>query len=122
MKVSGVGPKMAANIVFSLGFEKIKKFIAAGKADDLVEVKGLGAKTAKKIVLELKGAMTDLDSLEKFDSNSQMAVNFTETLANLGYKRGEIVAIITKLKKAKKWDEDNLMDSVKEGLKMLSKK
>jgi Holliday junction DNA helicase RuvA len=122
MKVSGVGPKMAATIIYTLGFEKVMKAVANGKAEELTEVKGLGAKTAKKIVLELKGGMTDLDSLDRVDTNSQMSVNFTETLSNLGYKRGEIVAVITKLKKAKKWDDQNLMATIKEGLRLLSKK
>jgi holliday junction DNA helicase RuvA len=124
MKVSGVGPKMAAGIIYAIGVEKVVEAIQTTNSGILTEVKGLGSKTAKKILLELKGSITDLQILEtKTESrNSQTVLDFTETLTNLGYKRGEIVSLITRLKKGGDWYEDDLVSMVKLGLKNLGKK
>jgi len=122
-KVSGVGPKVAANLIYSLGWEKILQSIQLNDVSNFTGVKGLGLKTAKKIVLELKGATTDLDILQRTEMGSnQTSIDFTDTLSNLGYKRGEIVLTITKLKKAGLWEQENLITLVKKGLEIIGKK
>lgn len=122
-KVSGVGPKVAANLIYSLGWEKILESIQLNDTTNFTGVKGLGLKTAKKIVLELKGSSTDLEILQRTEmGNNQTAIDFTDTLSNLGYKRGEIVSTISKLKKAGLWDDGNLVSLVKKGLEIIGKK
>lgn len=122
MKVSGVGPKSAANVVFSLGIAQIMQGIAQSDSKIFAQVKGLGAKTAKKIVLELKGSLADVDEINsRSETNSNFASEFVDTLGGLGYKRGEIVALISKLKKQKMWNEDDLVETVRSGLKLLSR-
>lgn len=122
-KVSGVGPKAAANIIYSIGWSKVVEAINTTDAAIFTTVKGLGSKTAKKIVLELKGSTTDLTSLQSSDPTvGQMAIDFTDTLANLGYKRGEIVSTISRLKKEGYWEEGDLMATVKRGLELLGRK
>lgn len=124
LKVSGVGPKMAATIVNSLSVDNIQKAIISTDSSILSQVKGLGPKTAKKIVLELKGSITDLHKLddETKSTGSQTAVEFTETLSNLGFKRGNIVSAISQMKKDGSWDESDLVSMVKKGLKIVGKK
>jgi len=122
MKVSGVGPKSAANIVFSLGVSTIMDALRMGDPKAFAEVKGLGGKTAKKIILELKGATTDLVDMEgRMDSSSSFTSEFVDTLSGLGYKRGEIVSAISKLKKDKKWLENDIVETVRAGLKVLGR-
>ncbi len=121
-KVSGVGPKMAANILYTIGYQKVIDAVQQADIEILSDIKGLGQKTAKKIILELKGATTDLENLQTSESSSQMSIDFTDTLSNLGYKRGEIVATISKLKKQGSWQEGNLVDTVKKGLEILNKR
>lgn len=124
-KVSGVGPKSAANIVFNFGMDELYKILGQGDHKALSTMKGLGVKTAKKIILEFKGEGADiaLASVEISDPQSkQMAVDFTDTLSNLGYKRGDIVNAISGLKKENLWDTGDLVSTVKSALKYLSKK
>jgi len=131
MKVDGIGPKMAAKMVYTLGYQSIYEAIYAGSAKDLQAVKGLGAKTAKKIILELKGSTTDLDSLDRgsiaggnssVSSSSQTALQFTDALGNMGYKRGEIVMAITAMKKHGVWDDaEDIARLVKVGLKYIGR-
>ncbi|NJK70932.1 hypothetical protein HC864_04870 [Candidatus Gracilibacteria bacterium] len=122
LKVGGVGPKMAALIIYQLGSKRLLETINAKDTDELKQVKGLGAKTAKKIILELSNNITvdemNILGIEK----SKTISDFTETLSGLGYNRGLIVSTITAMKRDKVWDETNLKEMVKIGLKYMSRK
>ncbi len=120
LKVSGVGPKMAAQIIYYLGGKKLLEAINQKDAAALKGVKGLGAKTTKKILLELSGDMSVEEMNTIGNGKSQTVTDFTETLAGLGYSRGLIVGAITNMKKDKVWDEGDLKEMVKIGLKYLS--
>ncbi|MCC8088159.1 MAG: Holliday junction branch migration protein RuvA [Rikenellaceae bacterium] len=52
--VSGVGGNTARTILSTFNTEELRIIIATGKAEVLKEVKGLGIKTAQKIIVELK--------------------------------------------------------------------
>ena len=53
--VSGVGPKGAIGILSSISVEELKMAIAAEDHKLIAGAKGIGGKTAQKIVVELKG-------------------------------------------------------------------
>jgi Holliday junction DNA helicase RuvA len=53
ISVSGVGPKMAGKILDSAGPAAIKTAITSADLDFLTSIKGLGKKTAQKIILDL---------------------------------------------------------------------
>jgi len=122
LKVNGVGPKMAANIIYSLGNGQVTDAIESGDHQILCSVKGLGVKTAKKIVLELKSNRESIENIAAGHVSGETVVNFTETLSSLGYKRSEVVGAISKMKKNGEWNENGeLVDLVKDGLKYLGK-
>ncbi len=81
MKVSGVGPKSALNVM-SLGAAKIRDAINKGDAGILGSVSGVGKKTAQKIVLELKGVLSDPDAVSA-DADA------VDALRRLGYSQRE---------------------------------
>ena len=56
--VSGVGPKMGISVLASLSGEEFARVIATADVKRLSAVKGLGKKTAEKIVLELHGKIS----------------------------------------------------------------
>jgi len=53
-KVSGIGPKIALNLLGSLSLPTLKNSIAHGDVGMLSKAQGLGKKTAERIVVELK--------------------------------------------------------------------
>jgi len=123
LKVDGVGPKIAAQIVYLLGYEGLLQAIQNNDVKALTQIKGLGQKTAKKIILELKTSQVELTELETNSKQGDQTITaFTETLTNLGYKRREIVEVISQLKAKNLWDANNLAEMVKQSLKFLSKK
>ncbi len=80
LSISGVGPKMALNIL-SLGSAKdIETNIEKADVAWLTHVPGIGRKTAQKIVLELKGKLVGADAGGEGEE-------VVAALVNLGYDR-----------------------------------
>ena len=53
-RVSGIGPAIAMAVLSGLPVAKFKSCVVAGNVAELSRIKGLGKKTAERIVLELK--------------------------------------------------------------------
>ena len=55
LAVSGIGPKVAMNLLSSLSPDDLRTALASGDVVRLSTVPGIGRKTAERMVLELKG-------------------------------------------------------------------
>lgn len=54
IKVPNIGPKTAFSLMLGLGGSGIRRALDANDPDPISNVKGIGSKTAKRIILELK--------------------------------------------------------------------
>lgn len=101
ISVSGVGPKMGMTVLSGLSLNDLAFAIASSDVKALSSVKGLGKKTAERIILELREAIS-IESLGapsgkakpnavKADSEKDNAVL---ALISLGYKRDEAVEAV----------------------------
>lgn len=54
LQVSGIGPKLALNILSRINVDELKRAIVTGDAEPLIGIPGVGKKTAQRIILELK--------------------------------------------------------------------
>ncbi len=63
ISVSGVGPKMGIAILASLSADEFARAIATADVKRLSAVKGMGKKTAEKIILELHGKISAAEVL-----------------------------------------------------------
>ena len=61
ISISGIGPKSALVVLSTLEPEELKQAILMGDAKTIQSVKGIGAKTAQRVVLELKDKVGKLD-------------------------------------------------------------
>ena len=59
--VTGVGPKMGITILSSMPLKDLAFIIASQDVKELSKVKGLGKKTAERIILELRENISSLD-------------------------------------------------------------
>lgn len=59
--VSGVGPKLGISVLTGLSADEFTQAVATADVKRLSAVKGLGKKTAEKIVLELHGKISAMD-------------------------------------------------------------
>jgi len=96
--VSGVGPKTALSILAGSTPQTVRDAVATGDTSTLAKLKGLGKKTAERIVLELRDKLPALDSLaggtpsERGSDHPPMSGNSQDALLALlalGYKSAE---------------------------------
>lgn len=109
ISVSGVGPKMGISILATLSVDDFAMAIATADVKRLAAVKGLGKKTAEKIVLELHGKISAVEVLgasgdtltpaaeaatpAKLSAQDEEAVS---ALMGLGFTRTESVQAVKK--------------------------
>lgn len=123
--VSGIGPRLAINILSGMGPHELLEAIAQGDAVRLRAIPGVGKKTAERIALELKDRATALaaenlvpvapvpDKIEQALKQDALSA-----LLNLGYTRN---AAETAVKKAQARAGDmGLEDLIREALRILS--
>ena len=94
ISVSGVGVASARVILSSLNAEEIRQAILAEDINRIKSVKGIGAKTAQRLILELKdkivkGEGADLGSIIKIGNNTEIE-EATRALVMLGFSRPSI--------------------------------
>ncbi|MBQ3848335.1 MAG: Holliday junction branch migration protein RuvA [Clostridia bacterium] len=107
ISVSGVGPKLALAVLSGISPGEFGTAVARGDHKALSKVKGVGSKTAQRIVLELKDKvckeikLADSDVFE--DENGNMAIapdnDAVEALMVLGYTPREAAAAVKKVYK-----------------------
>ena len=101
--ISGIGPRSAMNILSGSNPKEFKKNIIAGDVKSLTVIPGIGSKTAKRIIVELKEKYVDQDddNLDfMFVAEDGMAGDAIIALMSLGYKRRQVNQAIRQLEKA----------------------
>ncbi len=104
ISVSGVGPKMGITVLSSMTIADLAVKIATSDVKGLSSVKGLGKKTAERIILELREKVLEVDKdtgevmletpvkLDKEDDDAVFA------LLSLGFTKAECVSAVKKAK------------------------
>ncbi len=96
ISVSGIGPKTGISILSDFTPDQIALFISSGDAKSLSKANGIGAKTAQRIVLELKDKVShDVAAISSQDlgfvgikpqGNAEEAI---EALMSIGFTEAE---------------------------------
>lgn len=123
ISVSGVGGNTARMIQSTYSPSELRNIIATGNATLLKNVKGLGLKTAQKIIVDLSGKMLDLPShnaAENALAVAQRSEAFDEALAALimlGFTKVASEKVLQKLFKAE--PSLGVEDAIRSALKQL---
>lgn len=118
--VSTIGPKTALGILSSLSVDEIKNAILNNDINKLTVAKGIGKKSASRIILELVDKVKKMNfvPIEKSEDVSVVNEDFDvvkEALLNLGYQKNDIDRVLLELKD----NELSLEELIKESLKRL---
>ena len=126
LKVNGVGPKMALGILSTLSVEMLVHTVEHNDVKTLVKVPGVGAKTAERLMIELRdrfktfttGAVAGGSSSTQIQFTGNSAVAEAEAaLQSLGYKPAEA----QKLVNAAKGEFTEAGDIIRAALKSMNK-
>ena len=119
ISVSGVGPKVATNILSNISPAEFATAITSG---DLAKRKiaGIGPKMASRLTTELKDKVKSFQPSSEIRSKSGIVEDVISALMNLGYKRPEIDERISELEEITS-NESNLEVALRESLKVMKK-
>lgn len=89
--VSGIGPKLALNILSGIPADDLARALKDGDQVRLVAIPGVGKKLAERMIVELKDKFASLAPFTldapKSAAASQLLLDAVSALVNLGYKK-----------------------------------
>ena len=100
--ISGIGPRSAMNILSGTNPMEFKSRIIDGDVKSLTVIPGIGAKTAKRIIVELKEKF-ETDVIDKNDlglvdnGDNKIIKDAANALQSLGYKSNQVNKILKDL-------------------------
>jgi len=104
ISVSGIGPKLAMNILSGISAEELVRAVSHGNLERLVAIPGVGKKTAERMVLELKDKVVKLSTYEAvYRDDGDIRVydsiidDVLSALVNLGYKSQRAREVMDKI-------------------------
>jgi Holliday junction DNA helicase RuvA len=124
ISVSGIGPKMARDILSNIQPAPLAQALVQGDVQILSTIPGIGKKTAERLVLELKdkAGKLDLSSLPAFEARKiptdDVMDDVLSALLNLGYKEPQVRKALAGLDAAGGATVEELL---KQALKILMK-
>lgn len=88
-RVSGIGPAIAMAVLSGLEVKMFKQAVVNGDAAGLSAVKGIGKKTAERIILELKDKVGVVQTWEETGDRTDAARDAEMGLIALGFKQAD---------------------------------
>ena len=124
ISVSGIGPKTGINLLSSVSANEFKRRLVAGEVELLSALPGIGPKTARRIIVELKDKLINYSDASMPIENSEDNQIFRDAynaLQSLGFNSNEISKCLSML--TNKTDSNfNTQDLIREALKALKSK
>ncbi|MEJ2519809.1 MAG: Holliday junction branch migration protein RuvA [Desulfuromonadales bacterium] len=122
--ISGIGPRLAVNILSHIPVADLKQAIAAGDVKRLSALPGIGKKTAERLVLELKdkirpeegSAHEAVSPLAVSQASGELVNDVLSALVNLGYKENQARKVLEAMELA---PEATMEETLKGALKVL---
>lgn len=125
--VNGIGPKGALAILSVMTTDNLRFAVIGGDSKAIAKAPGIGAKTAQRIILELKDKLNLEDVFEEKTAISQSSIPQSETktvkneavaaLVALGYSSSEALSVVSKIEIT---ETDSVEDVLKAALKQMA--
>ena len=120
LTVNKVGPKIALGILSTCPGDMLKMSIVSGDSKTIASSPGVGAKTAERIVLELKDKI-EIDGVEDFvpengSADSSLSNDVVDALVELGYSKSEAISAVKRIDET---DDMSVEDMLKKALMLI---
>lgn len=117
ISVSGIGPNTAMLMLSSLTPEDIALAIQSEDVRTIQGIKGIGAKTAQRVIIDLKDKMLKFTSVSQnmFSSNNTQRLDALTALVSLGFDKKAAEKALDKISTG----EETVEQLIKEALRIL---
>ncbi len=119
ISVSGVGPSVARTMVSSMTAEEIQQAIASENVGLIQSIKGIGAKTAQRVIIDLKQKILktfDIDEVSAVENNTNKEEALS-ALDILGFARKRTDKVVSNI--LKELPSADVEELIKKALKIL---
>ena len=119
ISVSGIGAGTARMMLSSMNTQELANVIASGNADILKSVKGIGLKTAQRVIVDLKDKIkvSEIGQSEMFATTNAAGEEAIAALVMLGFPQQASQKVVSKILKDK--PDSAVEQIIKTALKML---
>ena len=99
ISVSGIGPSIARTMLSSLNPAQVRDAIAGGEVATIQAVKGIGTKTAQRVIVELKDKVLKLENVGEVSlpSNNTTKEEALSALEVLGFNRRQSEKVVDRV-------------------------
>lgn len=99
LSVSGIGASIARTMLSSLNPDQVKQAIASGDVPTIQGIKGIGAKTAQRVILDLKDKILKVYDMDEVSvqSNNTTKEEALSALEVLGFTRKQSEKIVDRV-------------------------
>ena len=120
LTVNKVGPKIALGILSTCPGDMLKMSIVSGDSKTIASSPGVGAKTAERIVLELKDKI-EIEGVEDFvpekgSADSSLFNDVVDALVELGYSKSEAISAVKRIDET---EDMSVEDMLKKALMLI---
>ena len=118
ISVSGIGPKGGLAILSALSADDLRFAVLSGDSKAISKAPGVGAKTAQRVILELKDKMSLEDAFEKksehvqtlkISGNGQVRNDAVMALTALGYSSAESLKAVSAVEITEEMDVEAVL-------------
>jgi Holliday junction DNA helicase RuvA len=119
ISVSGVGPSIARTMLSSMSTQEIQNAIASGDVPVIQSVKGIGAKTAQRVIIDLKDKIIKTYGIDEVSilQNNTIKDEALSALEVLGFTRKQSEKVVDRI--LKEDSSINVEGLIKQSLKNL---
>ncbi len=119
ISVSGVGPSIGRAMLSSMTPEQIQHAIASEDVATIQSVKGIGAKTAQRVIIDLRDKIVKTYDIseDSIQSNNTIKEETLSALEVLGYSRKQVGKLVQKI--IQETPNISLENMIKQALKNL---
>ena len=119
ISVSGVGPSIARTMLSSMSTQEIQNAIASGDVPVIQSVKGIGAKTAQRVIIDLKDKIIKTYGIDEVSilQNNTIKDEALSALEVLGFTRKQSEKVVDRI--LKEDSSVNVEGLIKQSLKNL---
>jgi holliday junction DNA helicase RuvA len=128
ISVSSIGPKTAMSVLSKISVDDFVRCVVTGDPSRLVKIPGVGAKTAQRLIVELKDKLGAIPvssapvpavAEQRREAATDASEEATAALISLGYNEKQVTRAIERVKQIIEGEDESVEEWIKKALQVI---